>query len=61
VGEEQVLRLLTAAAPAALTRAALRQRLRLRNQRLGVLLQGLEAAGRIRRAADGWAVVNANP
>jgi len=61
IGEEQVLKLLSAAYPAALTRAELRQRLRLRNQRLGHLLQSLEAAGRIRRGDEGWTLADSTP
>ena len=52
--ESAVLAAVAATHPIALTRAALRARLRLRNQRLGEILTALEAAGRIVRAADGW-------
>ncbi len=43
-----------AAADRPLTRAALREQLRVNNQRLGETLIGLEAASRIRRSDDGW-------
>ena len=52
--ETAVLAAIVAAHPVALTRAALRARLRLRNQRLGEILTALEAAGRIVRGDDGW-------
>ena len=37
-----------------LTRAALRDRLSVQNQRLGEALETLERAGKIRRSPDGW-------
>jgi hypothetical protein len=39
------------------TRGALRERLRVNNQRLGEVLLELERDGRIRRASDGWLLV----
>ena len=45
---------LVARAPRPLTRAALRTRLRVNNQRLGEALRELEAQGTLRRAAHGW-------
>ncbi len=58
IGEDDVLNLLSASYPAALTRAELRQQLRLRNQRLGNWLESLEAAGRIRRGDQGWTLAH---
>jgi len=59
--EAAVLAAIGAAHPAAMTRAALRSRLRLRNQRLGEILTALESAGRIGRGDDGWALSSAEP
>ena len=50
--EEQVLTLL--AAGVALTRSKLRERLLIKNERLGDVLESLEQAGRIRRTSAGW-------
>jgi hypothetical protein len=43
-------------AGAPLTRTLLRQRLAVNNQRLGVALEQLQAAGRLRHTEDGWAL-----
>ena len=50
--EEQILDLLTGAA--ALTRAQLRDVLRVQNERLGAALESLERAGRLCRTPAGW-------
>ena len=50
--QEQVLALL--ATDAAFTRAKLRDTLAVKNQRLGEVLESLQAAGRIRRTPAGW-------
>jgi hypothetical protein len=50
--EEQVLDVL--AAGIVLTRAKLRDRLAVKNERLGEVLESLERAGRLRRTAAGW-------
>lgn len=39
---------------AAMTRAAIRHRLAVKNERLGKALEGLEASGRVERAREGW-------
>jgi hypothetical protein len=49
-------KLLTALAAAPLSRAALRAALRMRNERLGLLLTRLADSGRIVRRGDHWAV-----
>lgn len=51
--EQAVLKALSGGA---LPRRQLRQRLRVRNERLGEALQRLEAAGQVYRAATGWAI-----
>jgi hypothetical protein len=50
--QEQVLNVL--AAGIVLTRAKLRDRLAVKNERLGEVLESLERAGRLRRTAAGW-------
>lgn len=50
---ERVVELL-AAAPGALTRTALREQLRVNNNRLGEVLDRLARTGRCRRTVDGW-------
>lgn len=40
------------------TRAKLRETLSVQNERLGRVLESLQQAGRIRRTADGWQMVN---
>jgi hypothetical protein len=50
--EDRVLQLLASAD--VLTRARLRGHLAVKNERLGVVLESLERAGRIRRLATGW-------
>lgn len=50
--QEQVLDVL--AAGIILTRAKLRDRLAIKNERLGEVLESLEHAGRLRRTAAGW-------
>jgi RecA-family ATPase len=50
--QEQVLDVL--AAGIVLTRAKLRDRLAVKNERLGEVLESLERAGRLRRTAAGW-------
>jgi hypothetical protein len=49
---EQVLDVL--AAGIVLTRATLRDRLAVKNERPGEVLESLERAGRLRRTAAGW-------
>jgi hypothetical protein len=50
--QDQVLDVL--AAGIVLTRAKLRERLAVKNERLGEVLESLERAGRLRRTAAGW-------
>ena len=50
--QEQVLDVL--AAGIVLMRAKLRDRLSVKNERLGEVLESLERAGRLRRTAAGW-------
>ncbi|MCO6453952.1 MAG: AAA family ATPase [Pirellulaceae bacterium] len=50
--QEEVLALL--ASGAVLTRAKLRDRLSVKNERLGQVLQSLERSGRVRRTSAGW-------
>lgn len=52
--DQAVLKALGDQAPT--TRSALRDRLRVRNERLGEVLERLEAAGRVRRTDAGWTV-----
>ena len=59
--EAQVLAAITASHPTSLTRSALRQKLRLRNQRIGEVLGRLEAQGRIARGSSGWVLPAAQP
>ena len=51
--QERVLELLTQA-DGVLTRMRIRDTLAVKNERLGVVLEALEQAGRIRRTATGW-------
>lgn len=57
--DQAVLDALTDAAP--ISRTALRDRLRVRNERLGEALSRLEAAGQARRTESGWAVPRSRP
>lgn len=54
-------RVLAALAERPMTRAALRNELGVKNERLGRALEHLEAAGSIERADDGWRLASALP
>jgi len=60
--DEITQRVLDALAAGPLTRTALRQRVRVRNERLGVLLEKLASSGALVRDGDGrWAVPRSHP